>query len=206
MLELLAEALRPINLTFTILLGVVVLYWLLVALGAMGLDFGADIEVEGDADATWTSGILKFINIGEVPVTVVLSFLILFGWVLSIIANSYFTGGSTLLGLAAVVPILLLSAVATRFCTMPFKPLLRALSKDGEEHLPIVGRTCQITTTEANAQFGQAQIDTKGAPILINVRIAEGEALPRGSTVLVVRQDSDKDVYYVVPVSSDRLV
>jgi hypothetical protein len=88
---------------------------------------------------------------------------------------------------------------------MPFKPLIRALNQDREEHLPVTGRTCQITTSEANAQFGQAQIDTKGAPILINVRVADGDPLLRGSTALIVRQDNEKDVYYVVPLSPDTL-
>jgi hypothetical protein len=204
-LELFAEAIRPINLAFTILLAVIVLYWVLVSFGALGLDLGGDAELEGDADGGWLSSILGFINIGEVPVTIVLSFLALFAWAQSIVVNYYLTGGSTLLGLAAIVPILCVSAVATRFCTMPFRPLMRALNRDREEHLPIVGRTCQIMTTEANAQFGQAQIETKGAPVVINVRIADGAPLLRGSTGLIVRQDSERDVYYVVPLSSDRL-
>lgn len=205
MLELLAEALRPINLAFTILLGFVALYWVMVSLGALGLDLVGDSDLDGDVDGSWLASVLGFINIGEVPVTIVLSFLTLFAWVLSILTNYYLTAGSLLLGLAAIIPIVFVSAVATRYCTMPFKSLIRAMNREGEEHLPVVGRTCQITTTEANAQFGQALIETKGAPIVINVRISEGTPLARGSTGLVVRQDSEKDVYYVVPISSDSL-
>jgi hypothetical protein len=110
-----------------------------------------------------------------------------------------------LLGLLALVPILLISAVVTRYLTMPFRPLLRALSREGEEHAPLIGRTCQITTTEANPRFGQAEIARKGAPVLIDVRTTDNDVLPRGSTGLIVRRDEDKGIYYVVPISSDRL-
>lgn len=220
MLEVFSEAIRPINLPFSVLLSVLVLYWTLVALGALGLDFGADTDIDGHVDtdlhvdhdidtgdvhSEWSSHLLGFINIGEVPITIVLSFMTLCMWLLSIIVNYYWTGGSLLMGAVALVPIFLISAVLTRYLTMPFKPLVRALNKEGEEHLPIVGRTCQISTSEANAQFGQAKIDTKGAPIVINIRMLEGGSLPRGATALVVRQDRSKDIFYVVPVSSDRL-
>ncbi|MHA3774283.1 hypothetical protein ACXR0O_22385 [Verrucomicrobiota bacterium sgz303538] len=226
MLEVFSEAIRPINLPFTVLLSVLVLYWSLVALGALGLDFGAHTDIDGhvdtdlhvdsdvhvdhdldtgDAHSDWSSHLLGFINIGEVPITIVLSIMTLCMWVLSIIVNYYWTGGLLLLGVAALIPIVLISAVVTRYLTMPFKPLMRALNREGDEHLPIVGRTCQISTSEANAQFGQAKIDTKGAPIVINIRMLEGGPLPRGATALVVRQDRSKDIFYVVPVSSDRL-
>ena len=211
MLEVFSEAIRPINLPFTILLGIVVLYWILVAVGAFGLDFGADGDIDADAgtgadaDVGWFSHFLNFINVGEVPITIVLSFLTLCVWTLSIVVNYYWTGNSVLLGVAALLPILVVSAVVTRYLTLPFRPLMRAMNREGEEHLPIVGRTCLITTSEVTRQFGQAQIDTKGAPILINVRTLEEQPLPRGTTGLVVRKDDAKGVFYVVPVSSDKL-
>src|SRR5689334_13025861 len=98
MLEVFSEAIRPINLPFTILLGIVVLYWILVAVGAFGLDFGADGDIDADAgadiadaDAGWFSHFLNFINVGEVPITIVLSFLTLSAWFLSIVVNYYWT-------------------------------------------------------------------------------------------------------------------
>lgn len=211
MLEVFSEAIRPINLPFTILLGVVVLYWTLVAVGAFGLDFGADGDIDADvgmdaadSEIGWFSHLLNFINVGEVPITIVLSFLTLCVWILSIVVNYYWTAGSMSLGLAALLPIFAVSAVVTRYLTLPFRPLMRAMNRE-PEHLPIVGRTCLITTSEATPQFGQAQIATKGAPILINVRTLEEQPLPRGTTGLVVRKDDAKDVFYVVPVSSDKL-
>ncbi len=212
MLEVYSEAIRPINLPFTILLGFVVLYWIFVAVGMMGMELGADADIDADVDGTagdagggFFGNLLNFINVGEVPITIVLSFLTLCIWTLSMAVNYYWTGSSPLLGVAALVPIFLVSLVLTRYLTYPFRPLMRALTREREEHLPLVGRTCTITTSEATVRFGQAQIETKGAPILINVRTSENEPLPRGTTALIVRKDDTKDVFYVIPVTSDRL-
>lgn len=221
--EVLSEAVRPINLPFTVLLAVVVVYWLLVAVGVCGLDHeGGDLHAgdgavhldghhpgddgalpHGDASVGWFSSLLHFVNVGEVPVTIVGSVFALCLWLGSMVTNHYWTGSAPGLGLVALVPNLLLSAVVTRYLTMPFKPLLRAMNRDGDEHTPIVGRTCEITTSEANAQFGQARIETKGAPVLLNVRVRNSTALPRGASCLVVEEQHG--VYYVVPVTSEKI-
>ncbi len=219
MSEVFLEAVRPINLPLTVLLAVVAGYWLLVALGAFTLDLEGDIgghaDLHGghdgdahhhaDADSGWFSSVLHFVNIGEVPVTIVCSILVLCIWLGSMIANHYWTGGSLALGLGALVPIFLVSAVVTRYVTMPFKPLLRAMNREGEEHTPVVGRTCEIITSEATAQFGQARIDTKGSPIVINVRLRTVASLPRGATCLVVEEDKANSFYFVVPVTSEKI-
>lgn len=210
MQELLAEALRPVNLPFTVLLGAVIIYWLLVAVGALGIDLGADgdADVHADSDADGHGsffGILDFVNLGEVPLTLVVSLFALCAWMLSVLANFYWVGSSWGRALIALVVIVIVSAVITRYFTLPFRPLMRAMNSQGEKHVPVVGRTCLITTSQANPTFGQAQIETKGSPILINVRTLDGTSIPRGTTALVVKEEPDKELYYVVEVSSDVL-
>ena len=210
MQELLTEALRPVNLPFTVLLGAVIIYWLLVAIGAFGIDLGADgdADVHADSDVDGHGslfGLLDFINLGEVPLTLVVSFFALSAWILSIVANFYWVGSSMGRWLIALAVIVIGSAIITRYLTLPFRPLMRALNAQSDKHVPVVGRTCQITTSEANPTFGQAQIETNGAPILINVRTMNDAVLPRGATVLVVKEEPDKELYYVVEVSSDVL-
>lgn len=214
MQEVLTEAIRPLNLPFTVLLAVVAGYWLLVAFGMLGLDLegdgdlgghDGDLHHESAAEGGWFSSVLHFVNIGEVPVTIVGSVFALCLWLGSMIANHYWTGGSLALGFAALAPNVVLSAVLTRYLTLPFKPLLRAMNREGDEHVPVVGRTCEIATSEANAQFGQARIETKGAPLLINVRVRNIVSLPRGATCLVVEEDKARSLYFVVPVTPEKL-
>lgn len=49
MLELFYESIRPANLPYTIFLGLVMLYWLTVLIGALDLDF-LNIDLDADAD------------------------------------------------------------------------------------------------------------------------------------------------------------
>lgn len=222
--ELLIEAFRLINLPFTVLLILVVVYWLLVIVGAVGgpsadadLEVGADAHIDhdvdidtmhhhveghhgahGDAEApSWWHGALKFVNLGDVPAMVVLSVLILSMWVFSIVANAYWTGDSALLKAAALAANFFVSAVVTRYATMPLKPIFRILNKQYDESVKIVGQHCKIVTSEATADFGQAEISTGGSPLLIHVRTLNDAVLRRGDVAVVVREDGDRRIFFI---------
>ena len=226
MTELLSEAFRLINLPFTILLILVTGYWLLVAIGAVSgpspdadLDLGGDAHIDHHVDVdtmhhhveghhaahgshdggNWWGSALKFLNLGDVPAMVVLSVLILCMWSFNVIANAYFTGGSALLGGVFVLVNLFLSAVATRYLTMPFKPVFRLLNKDYDENVKIVGQHCRIVTSEATPEFGQAEIATTGVPLLIHVRTLNDAILNRGDIAIIVREDAERRVFFIAP-------
>jgi hypothetical protein len=221
--ELLHEAFRLINLPFTTLLILVVGYWLLVALGAVGgpspdadLDVGGDAHIDhdvdidtmhhnveghhsahGQAESSWWGNALKFINLGDVPAMVVLSVLILSMWAFGIIANAYWTGGSALLAGVFLVVNFFVSVVVTRYATFPLKPLFRILNKQYDESVKIIGQHCRIVTSEATPDFGQAEIKTGGSPLLIHVRTLNDAVLQRGDLAVVVREDEDRRIFFV---------
>jgi len=208
-LEVLSEAVALVNLPFTVLMGLVMIYWLLVALGALDSEFGTEAHGgahgDGNADHGSLSGMLHFINLGDVPLMVVLSVLSLCLWTGSMIANHYFTGHNALLALAFLLPNLAVSLVVTRYLTLPLKPVFRLLRRDEDDAVPLVGRTCRITTSTANETFGQAEVETNGAPLLINVRTLEGAAMTRGATAVVFREDTERDIYFVTEVPDPKL-
>lgn len=224
MFELFSESFRLVNLPFTILLILVVLYWLLVALGAMGgpeadadLDVHSGAHVDHDVDldtmhhhveghhsghgsqesGSWWGNTLKFVNLGDVPVMVVLSVLILSLWSFSVIANRYWTGGSNLLALAFFGANLVVSIVATRYVTLPLKPLFRMLSKQYDEPVKIIGQHCRVVTSEATPDFGQAEITTSGVPLLIHVRTLNDAILHKGDVAVVVREDAERRIFFI---------
>lgn len=186
------------------------------AAGEVGhdLDSGLDTDVDGDADldaehhveghhhghhdggSLWTSA-LKFVNLGEVPVMVVLSVLVLSSWTFSMVANHYWTGGSSLLALVFLGVNFVVTIVVTRYVTMPLKPLFRAINKQYDKPVEIVGMHCKILTSEANAEFGQGEIATDGAPLLINVRVLNNETLRRGDLAVIVREDKENRIFYI---------
>lgn len=208
MLEVLSESIRYVNLPFTVLLGVVVLYWLFVVLGALDLSTGGDADADGHAesgDHGWFGHMLHFINVGDVPVMLVASVLILCLWIGSLISNFYFTGGSPGLALLCLVPNLVISLVVTRYVTMPLRPLFRYIMKEHGEERVVVGQMCQITTSQATDSFGQAEIATSGAPLLINVRTMDGSELPKGATAVVVQHDEARGIYFIADFPKPQL-
>jgi hypothetical protein len=217
MLEIFTEAIRLVNLPFTVLLGVFVLYWLFVIVGALDSDFGdADADLGGHdghdghhghhaEDGGFLTGMFHFINLGEAPLMVVLSILSLSMWICSLIANFYFTEHNALLALAYLVPNLLVSALVTRYVTLPLRPLFRLLRRAEDNHQPMVGRPCRITTSNASSSFGQAEVETNGAPLLIDVRTMDGISLPRGSNAVIFREDTERGIYYVIEASNPQL-
>ena len=82
------------------------------------------------------------------------------------------------------------------------KKLFNTLNREYEEHKPVVGRACTIITSEVNDNFGQAQIETNGAPLIINVRTYGGNVLLKGESALVIREDKETQLFTVAKLSN----
>ena len=123
MFDLIRESFAIYHLPVTVLLGVVLLFWCGVILGAldidvfdfdhdmdvdmdvdadldldMDVDLDADMDVDADVHGSHSSfsilgALFKFINAHAVPTMVVLSFLALFMWVIALVANALFNPG-----------------------------------------------------------------------------------------------------------------
>ena len=207
MSEVFEQSIRMVNLPFTVLLGLIVLYWLLVGLGALDVHLFSDVDADGDVhheldhDVDGFAKVIHFVGIGDVPVMVIVSVLGLAMWLGSMLANFYLTGGSQLYALALLVPNFLISVVVTRYVTLPLRPLFRIINKDRGAGEEVLGSVCRITTSEATPTFGQAEITRSGAPVLINVRTLDDAVLVKGARAAVVRGDAEKGVYYITPLS-----
>ena len=107
MLELLYVAFTPVNLFFTVLLLLVLVYWIMVILGALDvdfldIDFDSDVDADADVDMDFQGGgflrgILEFFYIGEVPVMVLVSVFSLSVWTISVLGNYYLNPNSSLI-------------------------------------------------------------------------------------------------------------
>jgi hypothetical protein len=60
----------------------------------------------------------------------------------------------------------------------------------------MIGRSCVITSLEATPEFGQAQCQAEGAPLMLNVRAVEG-VIPKGSQAEIVDYSAEQRVYFV---------
>ncbi len=210
--ELWQEAVQPYNLPLTILLGLMVSFWLFNLLGGIGtdsLDGDLHADVDGDIDAHFgvgsvVSSLLKSVNAGSIPLTIVLSLLILMMWIAAILLNYYFNPDhkmSHALGFAFAA--LLLGIVATKLVTQPLVPFMRRL-KAAENAAPVVGEIGVVRSIQLDSRYGQVEvIRPDGAPAILNARLDDGTGpLDRGTRVVIVGMDENSGVYLAYSLST----
>jgi hypothetical protein len=225
MQELLQECIKLVNLPYTALFGLSLLYWILYLAGVLGsdfldflgLDFGADVEVDAelgvdaDLDADLEMGpqggalaaVMRFVHGGDVPLTVIVSALNMSMWTISLLANYYLKNSSVLIALGLFVPILVLGIITTKLALMPFVPLLKRAFDESGDAIEMLGKPCVVTSIKVTSKYGQAEIPKKGSPLVINVKSKEGETLARGDEAVVYGRDPKDDVYLVTGLGLD---
>lgn len=70
------------------------------------------------------------------------------------------------------------------------------------DHRKLLGATCEISTTEATPQFGQAKFRTNASPLLLNVR-TDGSHIAKGTEVRIIGFDKEKRIYKVTQLQSE---
>ena len=200
MSEFLTAILQFPTVIFTILLGVVAAYWVFVLLGALDLDILDDVgEVDSDLDGEpdGVAGVLQTLGLGGVPITLVISLLVLGSWVFCIVTMRFLGDGTAgWIAAGAAVGAFALSVPVTAAAVRPMRRLF--VTHPAIENRSLVGRICTVTTGRVDEGFGQAEIDDGGAGLLVQVRYLGPGRLARGDKALVF--DYKDEVFHVAPV------
>ncbi|HSW01543.1 MAG TPA: hypothetical protein VLI39_15335 [Sedimentisphaerales bacterium] len=222
MVEFLTAAFSPVNVVFTVLLLVLGLYWILVILGAFDIDLfhidlphgGPEFEADADGDVGHDidgldlgvgHAILQFFYFGEVPTMLLVSVMALFLWAFSMLGNHYLNPEhSPAMALAVFVGNFAVSTVVLKFVALPLRTVYIILNKDYNAPGDVVGKTCQVVTTHVTRdKMGQAQMSTKGAPLLLNVLSQDDDVFNRGEEALVVERDVARGTYRIAPMKRE---
>lgn len=219
MFELIHEAFSLHNLPVTLLFGAVLCYWLLVILGVADVDDGGgsagdvDVGVDAHADAAHGGGhggLLssagRFFHLGVVPFMIILSIMSLLMWTFSVLSNYYLNGEpgqrSAWMALGLLVPNVLISALITRLVLIPTRGFFARLNDGAEGGVTVAGRQGVVVSTQVDQHYGQVELHTNGAPLLVNARIREGEAvIPRAALVEFYDSGPDNVWHYVRPAA-----
>lgn len=204
---------------FSVLLVLVVIYWFFVILGVLDLDlfdFDLDLDLDIDADmavdgalegsSTALSAIFSALSIGRVPLTISLSLLTLFGWILSFSTTYWLTGASELEPgflpyLALFFGTLIGATAAAAIAVRPLRGLFETTTRRGQETL--VGKVCVVTTGQVSDSFGQATLEDGGAGLNLSIRCdTEDNGIKRGDKVLIIGYDNEHSYYLVEPYES----
>lgn len=204
MIELLNFAVAGANVIPTLLLIGIVFYWCTVLIGAADLDmFDLDLDVDSDGHSEggleWLNNILRFFNLGRVPLVIFLTFLILPLWLFCILVND-------MLGIHSLLPGLITLGVGFWVClfiakilTIPFVRLFEKMEE--EKNFSVIGKICTLQSNLSEGRIGQAAImqQGSGAPIILMVSSKTGTSVKNGETALVLEYQADKRCYLVEP-------
>jgi Protein of unknown function (DUF1449) len=201
MWESLQDCFQAVNLPFTILLLLFILYWVLTIAGFVGTDlFDIDFDADAGSDPTNVEGVgvglLKFLHFGEVPVMVIGTIFAFCMWASMLTANHYFNQNySWLMAIVLFGPCAALSLIVGKILLLPIAPLFRSLDPKQIENENIIGRSCIVTTSEVNDRFGQAEVESVGAPVVVQVRSKSGRVFLKGQTLRLTQYDQESNTY-----------
>lgn len=171
-------------------------------------DMAADGDVDGASGAHLAGGtkgmggaVFDFLNVGKVPISIVGSVGILAAWFGSMLLELYgrpalgafgagLISGMACLALAGMGG-LTLGALATR----PLRGVFKHQTIHGQHAL--IGQVCTILTAKVTGTFGQAELKTNAAPLVLPVRCAHENRLVKGQHAVIAGYDPKTQTYLV---------
>jgi magnesium-transporting ATPase (P-type) len=214
MIDFINEAFQLVNLPATGLLLLCLLYWLMVVIGAIGvdaidLDFDADVsadvdigdlDVDGDFDSSagGFSSFAEFMHLNHVPIVIVGSVFAILFWTASFFGNHILNpNGNSWIGLGLLSINVPACLAITRMIIGPFAEGFKPQEVDKVRER-MVGLMGVVTTSEVTPQFGQVSIKVDGPELVINARTAEDQpGLGKGDAAKIVAYDYENDTYLV---------
>lgn len=225
MTELLHNLTHPLpNAVMTVVMAILVVYWLFVFFSGAGLDdldlgFDFDVDVDvaepepvdidadngaDDVEAAQEKSpgffmkFLSFMNVGKVPFMLILSTLKFFMWVGTLITTSFvnITGWGTL-SVLILIPLFFVGLFFTKLSTNPLVRLFKEIGYKGEEAIDFLGRSGKMVSTIKEDKIGCAEVIVDKNPIKLNVKSIDGEELKYGDYIIVVDESDDKKIYLV---------
>lgn len=196
---------------FTVLLILCLLYWLVAVLGFVELDV-LDIDMDGDVDAADSleaqngiAGLLFKFGLGGVPLTITITLIALFGWLLSYYASYFlkpFIPTDVLKFVASFGIFLAVTIVAVMVTAQVIKPIRALFAKlNIDETKHIVGQVVTVRSSVVNKVRGEATMNDGGAGLLLNVRATGDNEYSKGDELVIIEQLNENNLYRVIAKS-----
>lgn len=199
----------------TLLVGGLAFISLLTLLGTLDLDLlsvdggaanGAGFDASVDVPETPLSlvGIAaRWLNFGRVPVFIWTGIFAVLWWLIAILLWIAYDASRFE---PTILQSILLAArngvIAVGLTKLITQPLGDWFAGTDYSAQGLMGQTCEISTSEATPEFGQAHYKTEGAPLLLNVR-TDGPPIPKGASARIIGFDPTKRIYTVTTVTDE---
>jgi len=212
------------NLIFTVPILLVIFYLILQAFGLV-LDLGgdvdtdagdidvdvdadADIDVDVDADAGMDDfptfeRALGFINVGKVPLTIIIATFMMFwgitGYTVNGIIKNALGSFPSVFIMASCAAALVVGITATKLLSGIIArvfPMVETYSSNNES---LLGQVARVVSGQVTSKFGRAKVkDQYGNELTVFCKIPDGKEVPkRGDEVVLVDYDSSDNKFEV---------
>jgi hypothetical protein len=162
-----------------------------------------EAAAEHGGGASALAALLTALRLRNAPLTIVISFFTIFGWILTIAGTKVVTPwlGAIVPGWVAGALVLLLALIVSwPLVSLVTKPLGKIfVIVEAPKRAGVIGKVCTITTGRVDVGFGQAEQADGGAGLLIQVRCDRSEGLKKGDQALIVSYDDEREAFVVEP-------
>jgi len=207
---LIAMLFHPLpNAVMTTLLGIAALYWIITFiagdfLGDLDVDLDSDLDADGDSDVSTEPStfqkVLSYINIGKVPMMVVISMFKFIAWIFTMASSMFFDLASWgLKSILILIPIFIISYFLTRWATKPFVKIYKQMGYSGEEAIDLIGRIATLKSTIKDEALGTAELTIQSDVIKVLVKSKNGQEIAFNSAITILEESDDKRFYWVQP-------
>ena len=193
---------------YTVILGVMLVFWIFAILGMLDIDLiPTDVdeglfEADFDGEIPGFVGLLHTLGLTGVPFTLVISIIALIGFTLCYLVSVYILipmGSSLIQYTAGTLVLLAAFAVAipiTAKLVKPMKPLfIKHFAPSNKE---FIGYPCTIYSSRVSDTFGVGIVETGGSPLQINIRAEASREFTKGMTVRIADYNEAEDVFDVI--------
>jgi hypothetical protein len=176
-------------------------FWLFVILGLLDIDV-FDFDIDLDAGVTGVAGWLLSNGISGIPVTLIISLMILFSWVMSYFLSQIvlplipFEVLNGLMGLIVIILSFVISVPMTVICTKPLTGLF--IKHNAQEKSDLIGKKCEIRSLTVSETFGQAIVIGNGAGLILDVKSKTPNNLKKGMQAIIITYDKNNNTFEII--------
>jgi hypothetical protein len=149
----------------------------------------------GDSNGA-IADLIGALRLRSVPLTIVVSGIVMFSWVFSMLGATLFT--SSVMHVLTLLAAPLLALFPTSLVARPLGKLF--VNPTAVTRTDLIGKTCRIRTGTVTEKFGEAELEDGGAGIVVRVRIDTDVKLARGQEAIIVGYDDEREEFTVAPM------
>lgn len=190
---------------YSFLLLLAIFYWIIVSFGLIEIDVlnvEADSTLDSAGQGEGVAALLSKLKLNDVPLTLVLTLLFLFGWFLTyfveLLLLSHLPLGLLRYPVGAVVVVAAMIIVLP-FCGLvcvPLRPLFRKMEASTSKS--VLGQAAVVRSGRVTSTHGEAVLEDGGAGLILRVRADEARGFKRGDRVVLLEYLEAQHAYQVI--------